>query len=237
MATYNGGKFVKEQLVSILNQLGEEDEVVISDDSSTDNTLEVIDSIKDSRIKIFAGNLFRDPIQNFQFALTKANGELIFLSDQDDVWIEGKYLEIKDLLATYDLVVSDSVIVDEQLKVIEPSFFEFFGSGKGILKNMLRSSYYGSCMAFRKSILDDALPFPNTKEIGHDLWIGLIAEITGKVYFYNKPLLLYRRHQLAFTPEGLKSKRTVYQMLKGRIIMVKELIKFISRKNIKWKKD
>ena len=237
MATYNGEKFVKQQLESILKQIDAVDEVIISDDSSTDNTLHVIKEIDDPRIKIFAGNMFRDPIQNFQNALRNASGDLIFLSDQDDIWMDGKYLEMKDLLLEYDLVTSDSIIVDEKLQEIESSFFKFFGSGKGIIKNMIRSSYYGSCMAFRKNILADALPFPNTKEIGHDLWIGLVAELTGKVYFYNKPLLLYRRHQSALTPEGIKSTRTFKQMLNGRIIMIKELIKFISRRKLKCKKD
>jgi hypothetical protein len=91
-------------------------------------------------------------------------------------------------------------------------------------------------MAFRKEILDAALPFPNTKEIGHDLWIGLVAEILGSVYFYPKALLLYRRHSSAFTPVTVgKSKRTKYQMLVGRIVMVKEVINFYIKNKLKWK--
>ena len=140
------------------------------------------------------------------------------------------------LLTEYDLVISDSMIVDEQLQVLHPSFFDYFKSGKGVLKNMIRSSYYGSCMAFKKRVLTAALPFPDTKEIGHDLWIGLVAELTGTVYFYKKPLLLYRRHQSAFTPVNVgKSKRTKKQMIYGRMVMIKEVGRFLIKNILKWK--
>lgn len=235
MATYNGESFIKEQLDSILKQLDPNDEVIVSDDSSDDATVAIVRSFADPRIRILTGNKFHDPIKNFQNCLSYAKGDVIFLSDQDDVWMEGKYAEMKALLLKYDLVISDSVIVDEQLSEIEPSFFRFFGSGKGLIKNIIRSSYYGSCMAFKKSVLLNALPFPDTREIGHDLWIGLVAEITGKVLFYNKPLVLYRRHSASFTVTGLsKSKRSLGQKIRGRAIMVSEVLKFIITK--KWKK-
>jgi glycosyltransferase involved in cell wall biosynthesis len=238
MATFNGAQYIAEQINSILSQLGSNDELIVSDDSSTDNTIEILKSIDDHRLLIYLNNRFRDPIKNFQNALKYATGDVIFLSDQDDVWMDGKYTIMSQLLKQYDLIVSDSKVVDENLNLLSPSFFTFFGSGKGLLKNIIRSSYYGSCMAFKKTVLDAALPFPDTKEIGHDLWIGLVAELTGKVLFYDKPLLLYRRHSSAFTVTGMgKSKRSLVTMLKGRIIMFKELSKFIINQKLKWKKD
>ncbi len=237
LASYNGEKFIKEQILSILHQLNFDDELIISDDSSTDHTVEIIKSIDDSRVKLLAINQFKDPIKNFQNALKNAKGEVVFLSDQDDVWLTDKYSDTLQLLKSYDLVVSDSIIVDEQLNTLHPSFFKYFKSGKGILKNMLKSSYYGSCMAFNRMLLDTALPFPDTKEIGHDLWIGLVAEMTGEVLFYQKPLILYRRHSNAFTPVNVgKSTRKKRQMLYGRIVMVKEVVKFIIKNKLKWKK-
>ena len=238
MATYNGEKYIEEQIHSILGQLRSEDELVISDDGSADKTIAIVSAIADERIKLLIGNKFRDPIKNFQNALMHASGDFIFLSDQDDVWLAHKYEKIMGLLANYDLVISDSAIVDEKLRILHPSFFEYFKSGKGLLKNMIKSSYYGSCMAFSRQVLENALPFPDTKEIGHDLWIGLVAEITGKVCFYNEALILYRRHSDAFTPlEVGKSKRTKYQMLNGRVIMLKEVVKFFIKYKFKWKKD
>jgi len=235
IATYNGAFFIKEQLDSILTQLQPEDELIISDDSSDDLTIEIIDAYTDPRISLFKNNKFRDPIKNFQNALKHAKGDFIFLSDQDDVWLPNKYSEMLAFLNTYDLVISNSIIVDQELKEINSSFFRYFGSGKGIIKNIIKSSYYGSCMAFKKKILDKALPFPDTKEIGHDLWIGLVAEMVGSVYFYEKPLLLYRRHNDAFTPAEVGvSKRTLLEMIRGRVIMISEVIKFLI--NNKWKK-
>jgi glycosyltransferase involved in cell wall biosynthesis len=228
MATYNGEKFIKEQIDSILYQIQSGDELIISDDSSTDRTIEIVKNYKDPRIKLLPGNRFRNPIKNFQCCLQHAQGEIVFLADQDDVWLADKYRKMLELLNQYDLVISNSMIVNEELEVLHPSFFEYFHSGPGILKNMIRSSYYGSCMAFSKRILKAALPFPDTREIGHDLWIGLVAEMVGRVYFYNEPLLLYRRHANAFTPVNVgRSKRTKYQMLIGRIIMLREVFKFL----------
>jgi glycosyltransferase involved in cell wall biosynthesis len=237
MATFNGSPFIKQQILSILKQINADDELIISDDSSTDDTVAIVNSIPDERIKLFTSNLFHDPIKNFQNALRQSSGQVIFLSDQDDVWIDGKYLEMLDLIEQYDLVVSDSIIVDQHLKVLHPSFFKYFHSGQGLIKNMIKSSYYGSCMVFRSRVLEEALPFPDTKEIGHDLWIGLVAEMIGRVYFYSKPLLLYRRHSNTFTPmETGKSKRNKFQMIRGRVIMIKEVVKFYIKYRFSWKR-
>ncbi|MEJ5961290.1 glycosyltransferase [Pedobacter immunditicola] len=230
MATFNGEKYIGAQIESILAQLGPDDELIISDDGSTDQTVEIIKTFSDSRIKLFQDYIFRDPIKNFQHALRKSSGKYIFLSDQDDVWMEGKYTLMLQKLEKYDLVISDSLIVDQELKVLHPSFFDYFSSGRGLLKNMFKSSYYGSCMAFNRNVLEAALPFPDTKEIGHDLWIGLVAELRFSVFFFREPLIKYRRHEAVFTSKRVgKSKRNLIQMLNGRFIMTKEIIKFLVR--------
>lgn len=90
MATYNGEEYIKEQLESILCQLGEMDEIIISDDGSTDNTLNIIESYNDSRIKIHINTGKHGFVYNFENALQKAKGEYIFLSDQDDIWLPEK---------------------------------------------------------------------------------------------------------------------------------------------------
>ena len=237
MATYNGAPYINQQITSILSQLDREDELIISDDSSTDHTISLIKSITDSRIRLYENNLFRDPIKNFQNALSHANGTIIYLADQDDVWLPEKYKETNHLLKQCDLVISDSIITDENLAPLHQSFFAYMKSGKGLLKNVLKSTYYGSCMAFRRTLLEAALPFPDTKEIGHDLWIGLVAEMTGKVCFYQKPLILYRRHSASFTTAGLaKSKRPLLTQVKGRMIMMTEIVRFFLNNKLKWKK-
>lgn len=229
IAAYNGEKYIKEQLDSILCQLDKDDEIIISDDNSTDRTVEMITKYEDSRIKILYAN-FRDFRKNFENALKVAQGEYIFLSDQDDVWLPGKYKRCLEILQKYDLVVTDSILVDEKLKEIQISFFEFYNSGKGILKNIYKSTYFGSCMAFRKKILLYSLPLRPTKEIGHDLWIGLVAEMTGKVFFLKEPFLLYRRHESSFVNFTQKlnnrHQRNFFIKIRGRFIMLKEVIIF-----------
>lgn len=238
LASYNGEKYILEQITSILSQLSPGDELIISDDRSTDNTLNIIESIKDIRIKLYINDHPAGPIQNFQNALYKSTGDYIFLSDQDDVWLEDKYSHMLELLQSYDLVLSDSIVVDEEKNVVNPSFYKLHGSAPGIIKNVLKSAYFGSCMAFRRNILNYALPFPATNEIGHDLWLGLVAEIIGKVCFTEKPLILYRRHSQTVTAAGMgKSSRSLYTKVKGRLTMLKYLIKFYQKYLLKWKKN
>ena len=212
VTTYNGEKYILEQLRSILCQLGQEDEVVVSDDESTDKTLELVESLADPRIRVLhsKAHYFK---WNFDNALRAARGNIIFLSDQDDKWLPGKVEQCVRALDEVDLVVHDSRVVDDNMQVLYPSFFRFYGSGPGLLKNALNNTYFGSCMAFRRSVLEAALPFPKTNEIGHDIWLGLVAEMTGRVLFLDEPLLLYRRHDLARTNLGqsllVRSKRSI----------------------------
>lgn len=103
MATYNGGRFIKEQIDSILPQLSQYDELIVSDDGSTDRTLEIIASYKDERIKVFhhqkTGNKYYPTLKvcystnNFENALKQAKGDYIFLCDQDDIWEKNKVEE------------------------------------------------------------------------------------------------------------------------------------------------
>ena len=227
MATYNGERFIKEQIDSILIQLKEDDELVISDDQSKDSTIQLIKTYNDQRIKLHIHEKPDGPIKNFQNALEKAKGDYIFLADQDDVWVDGKYQKMCALLKEYDMVLSDSIVVDEDKRVLHKSFFKLYGSGKGVLRNVLKTSYFGSCMAFRRSLLDYALPFPSTNEMGHDIWLGLVAEMTGKVCFLNEGLLLYRRHPDTVTAHGRGgSTRSLYTKITGRMIMFGCVAKF-----------
>lgn len=224
IATYNGEKYILEQLQSILNQLKAEDEVIISDDGSWDNTLNIIGTIPDSRIKIMHNQQKHGYTPNFENALKHAEGDIIFLSDQDDVWLSGKYDKVISLLEKYDLVVTNSKVTDENLNVLNDSFFDLYNSGKGILKNTICNTYYGSCMGFKRKILDYAMPFPENKEIGFDIWLGFVAEIVGEVYFLKDPYLLYRRSDESVTVVGgrflSRSKRPFFQKIYKRIILL-----------------
>lgn len=195
MATYNGEKYIKDQLLSILKQLANNDEIIISDDLSNDKTIEIIESLKDSRIKIFF-NKNRGYTNNFQNAIQRASGDYIFLADQDDIWVDNKLEIMSKLLLNYDFVVSDAKIVDNKLESLGSTYFELRGGGEnGFMNNLKKLKYIGCCMAFRKTILKKILPFPNNTEFcPHDFWIALISEFYYKTHVIKEPLLLYRRH-------------------------------------------
>lgn len=122
MATYNGEKYIEEQLESVLMQLHSNDEVIISDDGSGDSTVDLIRTFNDPRIRLLVGNNFFSPTQNFENALKYAKGDYIFLCDQDDVWLPDKVESMLQYLLQYDLVVSDCKVVDAELNVISQSF-------------------------------------------------------------------------------------------------------------------
>lgn len=199
MATFNGEKYITEQLDSILIQLGPDDEVVVSDDGSADGTVEIIKSYSDPRIVLL--NHKKNPqkfgfgytAKNFENALKRAKGDIIFFADQDDVWLPDKVSMMTAALKNADLVLSDCIITDESLNIISSSKFYLEKVNAGFFRNVYKSGYLGCCIAFRKNLLKDILPFP--ENVPHDLWIGLLAECYGKVNLLNRPTLLYRRHQ------------------------------------------
>jgi len=104
MASYNGEKYIRQQIDSILPQLGESDELIISDDSSTDDTISVVKSINDNRIKLIKDQKFKSPVSNFENAIKNATGDFIFLCDQDDIWQPNKVESVLPFLKQYDLV-------------------------------------------------------------------------------------------------------------------------------------
>ncbi len=199
LTTYNGDIYIKEQIDSILSQLTFADELIISDDGSTDKTLQIINSIQDTRIKLLNHHKksetywFNYTTRNVEYALQQAKGEIIFLSDQDDIWLPNKVQIMSAVLADYKLVVADCCVTDNKLNVIYASYFDLIHSGEGIVHNLVKNSYLGCCMAFRRDILRMALPIPKGP-IAHDIWIGLIANMHNAVKFIDVTTMLYRRH-------------------------------------------
>lgn len=194
VATYNGEKYLKEQLDSILQQLSETDELIISDDRSCDNTKKILESFHtDKRIKIIDGPQ-KGVIKNFENAIRHAKGDIIFLADQDDVWFPNKVAQTKKIFEEDKnslVVISDLVIVDKDLVPVEDSYFAYRNVQTGFFKNILKNKYIGAGMAFRKELKSAILPFPKAIPM-HDMWIGVMAG--NRVKLLHEPLTLYRRH-------------------------------------------
>ncbi len=195
IATYNGASYIKRQLESILCQLSADDEIVISDDGSTDDTLKIVSAMSSSKIKVYHNTQSHGYTPNFENALRHANGDFIFLSDQDDVWKPNKIDVCMQYLNKYDLVVTDAEIVDRDEAPLSPSFFEMRRPYKTFCGNMLKFGYIGCCMCFRKKILDRALPFPNNhRYCTHDNWLTVVAMLYYSSKIIDDKLVLYRRH-------------------------------------------
>ena len=222
MAVKNGSRFLRMQLDSILPQLSAEDEVIISDDHSTDNTFDIINSYTDARIK-FIKNPNEGLVSNFENALLISRGEFIFLADQDDIWQPNKIKQMLPHLKEFDLVVSDCNLVNDNLDSLHHSFFELNSSGSGLIKNLLRNSYMGCCMAFHRKILSKALPFPKGLYV-HDAWIGLIGELYFTKIFISAKLVSHRKHNGNASFTGIKSGLSTVDKISYRIKLIKGLI-------------
>lgn len=226
MATYNGEKYLTEQLNSILPQLNADDELILSDDGSTDETLRIIRKFmdQDQRIKFFNGP-GKGVIANFEFAIKQSTGAIIFLADQDDVWLPNKVQTIVAFFAEHsdiDLIVSDLTIVNESLDVIEKSYFDYRNVRLGVLHNILKNKYIGAGMAFRSTLKANILPIP-TKVPMHDMWIGLLADYKKKSELIPQQLTLYRRHSQ--NASEIETKASFFQQFKWRYYLVIALIK------------
>ena len=221
MTTYNGEKYIKEQIDSIIKQLYDFDELVISDDGSQDRTLSIIKSYKDKRIKLLNGPKLGVK-QNFANAIQNCKGKYIFLSDQDDIWMDEK---IEQVLATFEkekcmCVVHDCIVFDSKTNdIIYNSFYKHRNSGNGILKNIWKNTYIGCCMALDSKMKDFIIPIPNDIEM-HDQWIGILCEKKGKSVFIDSKLIRYRRHD---KNESSMTHYPIFKMISNRLKLILRL--------------
>ena len=223
LAAHCGEDYIAAQIASILPQLEEHNELLVSDDSPENHTAtrEIVLSFNDPRVKYIQGPR-QGVVKNFEFLLGQARGDILVLSDQDDVWLPGKLARARELLSNAEpgLLMHDAHITDEHLHKTGRTLFGSRAAKPGLWRNLVRNSYTGCCMAFTKALLPHILPFPAGIPM-HDQWIGLRAERVGAVRFWDEPLLLWRRHGATQTgkPSSLKQK------LVWRVAMVRALIR------------
>jgi glycosyltransferase involved in cell wall biosynthesis len=199
MAAYNGGVFVEAQLHSILSQLKLEDEVVIVDDGSTDDTLQRLMGIGDVRVRLLKHERNQGVVATFEDALRSATGNLLFLCDDDDLWAPTKTRRFQDVFESrpdVGVVLSRVRMIDEKNHPMPDSRINRGGRfSPGFWRNLYINHYQGSAMAIRASLLGRVLPFPARKSFLHDAWIGTRNDLLGgKVAYLDEDLLFYRRH-------------------------------------------
>lgn len=230
MATYNGEKYLKQQIDSILSQLSNNDELIISDDHSSDRTVSIIEEYikSDSRVKLFM-NEESGVTSNFENAIKNTKNDIIFLSDQDDVWKPDKVEVIKSY---YDknpnilMIMSDITVVNNELNTTIESFYAYRGSRPGVLKNIIKNSYIGCAMSFRKDLKVKILPIPRNVPM-HDMWIGLVADMNKSALLIPEKLIYYRRHNdTVTTVENTSSlKDKILWRFQISTLLLKSLIK------------
>ena len=221
MATYNGQKYIREQIESILSQLGCDDELILSDDYSSDSTVDIINSFKDKRIKLFYNELKKGVTHNFENALNKSRGEVIFLADQDDVWVPGRLKAMTAFMerGDFDVVECNCALVDSELNIIKDSYYsEEFPQKKSVLGNFVKNSWLGCCMAFKREALEAALPIPY-RASAHDLWLCLYMQLHFKCGYMPDVLHLYRRHSNTVSFAGGKSTNSLWFKISTRLYL------------------
>ena len=206
LATYNGEKYLKEQIDSILNQTYKNVRLVISDDCSKDSTLEILKEYekKDERIELYIQQSNIGVVKNIEFLLKQVKSPYYMLADQDDYWLPEKAEKSLEKLnqQNADLVFGDLDVVDKSLKTIYPSFDDYMLLTRKINKyidsykvNYLYNCVTGCTVLAKKETVKKILPLPtNSKYLIHDHWIGLMVSLNGKLAYMPEKYIKYRQH-------------------------------------------
>ena len=235
MATYNGEKYLAEQLDSIINQTYHNWNLLIRDDNSTDRTLEIIQDYqkKDNRIKLLKdneGNL--GIVKNFEELLKNSESEFIMFSDQDDIWIENKldvYLKTAEKIKIKGFLLhSDAILFDKnKSNILKDTFTSKKAINKGLENVLFNYFVQGATILISKEIKNFILPFPKEVYL-HDRYIHLISELFFERIFVNEALIYYRQHG----DNQIGAKNTIRELLSKRYFdeRDRQLIKVIYNK-------
>lgn len=206
LCTFNGEKYLRDQLDSLFNQTLKPFEIVISDDLSTDDTLNILNEYKDKdssiRVRILDNQFKRGVFSNFPYVISKCEGDIIFTCDQDDYWLPTKlekHMKLHDSNLNTVLVYSNADVVlntiDHFLYPLwDRSVIEDNENGQASFKSLVIKgrSIAGCCMSFKKTFVSKLYPFPSN--IYHDDWIATNACLIGKIQGINESLIKYRQH-------------------------------------------
>ena len=219
MATYNGEKYIREQIESVVKQLSTDDELIISDDGSSDGTKLIIQEYVDryENVKMIDGP-GKGVVENFSNAITKLTKDIVFICDQDDIWCDDKVETIKKTFEenkNIKVILHDAKVCDENGNIVsDETIFEKRKAKHGVLRNIIFSTYYGCCMAIRRDYIVSLLPLP--ENVLYDQYIGNCAEIDKCTLFVAKTLIYHREHN-----KNWSKKQDLIDKIKIRLNMVK----------------
>ncbi len=219
MAAYNGARFIEEQIFTILPQLGSNDELIVIDDGSRDDTVARVAAIDDERIRLVRNAQNSGYVKTFENAIARAENDVIFLSDQDDRWLPGRVDRMISALSEVDLVVSNFGAFGGALTRVQGMRLRDADSRRW-LSNIFwmwvgTRPYYGCCMAFRRSLVVDLLPFPSYLTETHDQWIGYVANARRSVRHLEENTIDRRVHDANSSARG---NRRLTVVLRARVM-------------------
>jgi glycosyltransferase involved in cell wall biosynthesis len=210
MCTYNGEKYLKQQLDSLLKQTYTNLEIIITDDGSKDGTMGILNQYasNDSRIKVFQNETNLGFVQNFSKAISLCNGDFIALADQDDIWKSTKIEVFVNNIGNNTLIYSDAQLMDENNTILDKQLIR---PGKNLVSGACNKAFFfyncvsGNTLMFKKELLESILPIPAVSF--HDIWIAFIASSLGTITYTDEPMTYYRRHQEQVTKTKPKSEK------------------------------
>jgi len=217
--TYNGEKYLREQLDSIYAQTYKNIEVLAFDDGSTDKTVSILHEYHlkfGLQYTVHAKNL--GFLKNGEYSLKACTGDYIAPSDQDDIWKEHKLEVLMNAINNNMLIYADSSTMDEQGTKFDD---HYFGSrwnlieGNEPLKFVFGNSISAHAMLFKRELVDKALPLPDTMDF-HDWWLVFCASCLDNIVLYPEPLVYYRRHDRQVTNVNKKKSYTLFKRFKFR---------------------
>jgi glycosyltransferase involved in cell wall biosynthesis len=210
MCTYNGADFLPAQLQSIITQSRPPDEIVICDDGSTDGTRAVLETFKKESsipITLHINDRNLGSVKNFERSITLCTGDVIALSDQDDVWRSDKLHLFESVLnksPSAGIIFSDAEIVDEHLNPLDRRMWDEVGfdahrrklvrTGRALEVLIHGWTVTGATMAFRTNFVKLSLPIPDEIAMIHDGWIALTIAAVADVVAVDETLIKYRQH-------------------------------------------
>ncbi|MCK5601159.1 glycosyltransferase family 2 protein [Candidatus Pacearchaeota archaeon] len=203
LTTYNGEKYIAEQLESIIKQSYPVYEIIISDDASKDDTVNIVKQYKKNYPNIILLENTKNVglNQNFERAIRKCSGQLIAICDQDNIWKEDRLEKIIKNFNNEILIFSDSTIIlsnGEPYKKLSEIKKYKFTSGESPKEFYYYNAIFGHNIVFRRELLNEIFPFPKTG-INYDGWIAFVASCVGKISYVDKPLVYFRSHDSNIT--------------------------------------
>ena len=227
MTTYNGEKFLEQQLESVLRQTYPNIEVIVVDDRSTDNTYSILSkyAARHPNIKVFVNENNLGFIKNFEKGCSLGKGEFFALCDQDDYWHPDKLKKMADAIGGAPMIYCNSLLCNENMEStgVYISDRAVFKPIENPLQQAVFCRIYGHATLITRDLIQSAMPFLDV--IPHDWWLSFVATLHGEIKYLNEPLVHYHQHasNLYGAVGGKRRKKSKEQKWQEKLKEIKKI--------------